>query len=200
MPTGYTADLKDGKEISFRDFVLQCSRAFGATVLQRDEPHDVKPRLREIDLKRHEAAIQEANERLMASIRMSVEEAELGAMAQHLRDVEYWEKSVAETKVVRERYEGMLAQVKDWVPPTGEHLKLKAFMIDQLEESIKFDCQSYPQSKPEPVSGAEYRDQLIKRAQSSVVYNTKYRDDEITSVEGANAWITALYDSLPMED
>lgn len=42
MPTGYTADIKDG--ITFRDFALRCARAFGATIMQRDEDISIPPR------------------------------------------------------------------------------------------------------------------------------------------------------------
>lgn len=38
MPTGYTADLYDGKDVSFEGFALNCARAFGALVSLRDEP------------------------------------------------------------------------------------------------------------------------------------------------------------------
>ena len=38
MPTGYTADIKDG--ISFQTYALNCARAFGACVMLRDEPGD----------------------------------------------------------------------------------------------------------------------------------------------------------------
>ena len=28
MPTGYTADLNDGKEVTFKEFVIKCAQAF----------------------------------------------------------------------------------------------------------------------------------------------------------------------------
>ena len=45
MPTGYTSDLYEGKNISFTEFALQCSRAFGATIDQRDDGRDAPLRL-----------------------------------------------------------------------------------------------------------------------------------------------------------
>lgn len=36
MPTGYTADIKDG--ISFETYAMNCARAFGACVSLRDKP------------------------------------------------------------------------------------------------------------------------------------------------------------------
>ena len=40
MPTGYTYDLYDGKDIEFPDFVMKCARAFGALIEIRDDPMD----------------------------------------------------------------------------------------------------------------------------------------------------------------
>jgi len=37
MPSGYTSDLYEGKNISFTQFALQCARAFGAAIDQRDD-------------------------------------------------------------------------------------------------------------------------------------------------------------------
>lgn len=40
MPTGYTADLHDGKDVTFDQFVKQCARGMGALVTLRDAPWD----------------------------------------------------------------------------------------------------------------------------------------------------------------
>ncbi|VTR91619.1 unnamed protein product [Gemmata massiliana] len=34
----------------------------------------------------------------------------------------------------------MLEHVRAWEPPSTDHENLKQFMIDQLRESIDFDC------------------------------------------------------------
>lgn len=41
----------------------------------------------------------------------------------------------------------MLDQVQLWQPPTDDHMGLKEFMIQQIEESIKFDCASYAEDR-----------------------------------------------------
>ena len=38
MPSYYTADICNEKDISFQEFALKCARAFGAFVHMRDEP------------------------------------------------------------------------------------------------------------------------------------------------------------------
>ena len=45
MPTGYTTDIYNGKDVSFRDFALTCARQFGACIMQRDDPADEKPKI-----------------------------------------------------------------------------------------------------------------------------------------------------------
>jgi len=37
MPTGYTADLNDGKQVTFQEFTMKCARAFGALIEMRDD-------------------------------------------------------------------------------------------------------------------------------------------------------------------
>ena len=45
MPSGYTENIYYGKEVAFKDFALGCARAFGACVMQRDDPADEKPKI-----------------------------------------------------------------------------------------------------------------------------------------------------------
>jgi len=40
MPTGYTLDLYDGKNITFKEFVMKCAGAFGALISMKDESLD----------------------------------------------------------------------------------------------------------------------------------------------------------------
>ena len=42
MPTGYTSDIYDGKDISFREYALKCARNFGAYVEMRDSSLDTE--------------------------------------------------------------------------------------------------------------------------------------------------------------
>lgn len=35
MPTGYTSEIYQGEEVSPKDFLLTCARAFGATISMR---------------------------------------------------------------------------------------------------------------------------------------------------------------------
>jgi hypothetical protein len=47
MPTGYTAPVQSGEIVELEDFILLCARAFGACVMQRDEPMKSLPKIEE---------------------------------------------------------------------------------------------------------------------------------------------------------
>ena len=38
MPTGYTADIVDGKPVTFQEFAMRCARAFAPEPELRDSP------------------------------------------------------------------------------------------------------------------------------------------------------------------
>src|SRR5438309_7441629 len=42
MPTGYTADVGNGKVTDFATFALTCARGFGALITMRDDPMDAE--------------------------------------------------------------------------------------------------------------------------------------------------------------
>jgi hypothetical protein len=46
MPTGYTCDVQNGKVTELKDYLLDCSRGFGALIHMRDERMDTPIKLR----------------------------------------------------------------------------------------------------------------------------------------------------------
>jgi len=196
MPTGYTAKLHDGPQ-EFNDFVLSCSRALGATVHQRDESPELKPKLREPHTSYLEERLNKAATRLREAESWSEEEAQSQAEEQNIKNREYWlgvkERAIAR----RERYEDMLTQVRAWTPPTDGHVGLKEYMIDQLEESIRFDC--HDRGEPIPLTGEEYRAQQIASTERELEYYPKEIEAEIERSNEANKWILDLFASLGIE-
>jgi hypothetical protein len=197
MPTGYTADVADGKVTDFRTFALRCARAFGATVMQRDESLDVPPAPRvpnpyyTEERQKAEARIRELSEMAAADAARAAEASYRAALASH---EEYIKASVA----THERYRAMLAQVDAWTPPTAEHAPLKRFMREQIERSDTFGV--YTPTAPERLSGAEWRAREMEHAARDLAYFTKQEREERDRCAGANAWIEALYASLPTTD
>lgn len=199
MPTGYTAAVSDGKVTTLEQFALDCARQFGACITLRDEPgggdripekfepSDFNARRRvedEVELHRVEA--------------MTPAEAQSAAEAEREAE-EAQERRYAENRrQTRERYEAMLAKVHGWRPPTEEHDGLKNFMVQQLRESIEFDCRDWLAKAtvaPRP-SGAEWRERKMAQLRDSIARNTKAHMEEVARCEKRTAWVRALRDSL----
>jgi hypothetical protein len=195
MPTGYTADLHDGKQITFEQFVLKCSRAMGAAITQRDESPEME--IRELTLDDHYVeTVAKSAARLQEAISRPASEWEALQDAAIAEAETYRAKYLADQEAMRARYEGMLDQVRAWVPPTSEHYGLKKFMIDQITSSIEFDCGSYVPAVPERTSPDIYAQQEIARLTKAHGRDIQHLAEERERVAGQNAWVRALRDAL----
>lgn len=193
MPTGYTSDIYDGKDVSFRKFALQCARAFGACIRQRDSSMDEEPKLIEPDIDFHTRHLDEIKNFKKPTV----------AEFTKYRDerVAYCVNEIAKDAALKVKYENMLKAVSKWRPPTTNHNRLKDFMVDQLKRSIEFDCDNQYRKadleKWRSISYKEYVKQLTQTNKDSVKYHKKAIEKEIKNVRRANAWISALFKSLP---
>lgn len=195
MPTGYTADVGDGTVTDFRRFALRCSRAFGATIMQRDNPADELPKHREVS-SYYASAIAEQEAEIARLTAMSEADAEI-AMAAELEASKRRAQTYREDKdKTRARYEAMLVEVVHWPAPTPDHIEFKAFMRKQLEESIKFDCSDFELSVAEYANAASWRADHRHKAEETLSRRRKDLADDEERCRVANAWIDALYESL----
>jgi hypothetical protein len=202
MPTSYTADIEN--DISFEDYTLGCSRAFGATMHQRDDNMKDKPKLRGIESSHHIDALSRAKKTV----------AELEAMAGVNDRTKYGKKVIAEEEtfnqeqfnkkiMLKNKYDAMLQKVYSWFPPTPDHENLKKFMIDQITSSIDFDCDTkYYMDRLTALSKVNPLDKY-KEALDSAYKDVEYHETELLKERerntDANKWIAALYDSLGIE-
>ena len=140
MPTAYTADLHDGNPTSFKDFLFRCARAFGALIEMRDEPlgTPLPPSFRVSDW--YVRRFDEANEAMARINGMTLEEADREAEGLRERVREQRREQLVKAEAMEARYMAMLVEVEAWAPPTTGHQGLKDFMVEQLNESLKFDC------------------------------------------------------------
>lgn len=199
MPTGYTADLHDGKEVTFPEFVLSCARAFGALITMRDSPMDA-PIPDEFPPSPWYAEHLAKSEAKLAELRaMTPNAADVAAQAAYDLSLTEWKKAVAQAEARRERYEAMLAEVEAWQPPTAEHQGLKDFMVQQLIESIDHDCSMNYWPRPNRLHGSEWLEQQIARAERSVEQDRKSYVEEVERSEGRTAWVKALRESLSVD-
>ena len=201
MPTGYTADIEN--DISFQEFVLGCARAFGACIHQRDDNMKDKPKLRSEESSYHVDRLSEAKKTVAELEAMGVNaRTEYGKQIienEKASEQEYFNKKI----VLKTKYETMLSKVYGWFPPTPDHENLKKFMIDQINQSIDFDCDTkYNMERLTALSKATPLDkynETLRRAYKDVEYHETELLKERERNADANKWIVALYDSLGIE-
>jgi hypothetical protein len=199
MPTGYTADLYDGKDVSFRDFVLRCSRAMGAAVMLRDDgpevvptPENVSPNTSYTQRRLAEAKGEFEKWKNLVGPGLLAETESFNAKQRQARkgDEEKRER-------IANAYTSMIEQVEAWDPPTPDHEPLKEFMLQQLRNSLKFDA-----SPTDPKWYAEYTPQdlrdlrignLTQEIERLERDGVQEREREASRIQ----WVEDLYASLP---
>jgi hypothetical protein len=191
MSTGYTAAIKEG--ISFQEYALNCARAFGALVLMRDDPADapIPDTFEPSDY--HFKALAESQKELSEINACSDEELEVRAEAKYRTDFEYYEKSKNERDELRGKYDAMLEMAKAYEPPTPEHTGYADFLVSQIVESIKWDCNP---SIPVKLTGAAYKEERLSKIKWSLDFHIKERDAEIKSAADRTTWVRELKKSL----
>ncbi|MDB5657340.1 MAG: hypothetical protein JWQ94_4953, partial [Tardiphaga sp.] len=138
MPTGYTAAIKDG--ISFEQFVWQCARAMGALVMMRDEPSDAPIPERFEPSTRNQQKAAEARAELARLKGLTHERAFDESAAAFRAAVASHDEAIAGMAALRGNYESMITRVEQWTPPSEYHIGFKEFMLQQLRDSVKWDC------------------------------------------------------------
>lgn len=195
MPSGYTASIYEGKPVSFREFTMGCARGFGALIDMRDDPADapipdkIKP--------------SEWYRRSLDEARREFDRVESLTYLQWEAERDEWYERTAEARreaekkrtALRARYEDMLAQVQQWQPPTADHEELKTFMVDQLTQSIQFDC-SFSMPEPTRPTVSDFAQQRREEAKRALARCEQDWEDEKARAASRTAWIDALRNSL----
>jgi hypothetical protein len=193
MATGYTYPVKDGKITEFREFALQCSRAFGALIHMREDSMSSELTFPEVD-DYHVKGLAKAKRDLKDLETVSIREAEKRAEADHQRALDANREIAKVRKLNLQRYEAMLEQVRAWTPPTKEHQGLKDFMVQQLVDSIKWDVDYL--TEPQKKSGAGWLADAVKAAEDSIAYHTEKYAEEVKRIGERREWILQLQESL----
>lgn len=197
MPTGYTAGVGDGEVTELREFVMECSRAFGALVELRDSPSAAIPD--EFKPSSYYAERLAATIRELETVRgWTLQRAEAAATAAYEKATkrrEEWRREKAEK---RDRYEAMVAKVEAWEPPTSEHVGLKNFMLQQLHQSIEFDCGGSWEPEVERLDGRSFKKREIERLEKERAYDEKEYAADVDRARQRTEWITSLRSSLEL--
>lgn len=204
MPTGYTAGIIDGKYKTFKDYATQCARAFGATIHMRDEPMD-KPYEPATPGDYHAKKIAEAKELLAEAEGLTDKEIVERRIAQLNESKSYHEKRITEIKEGRKRLDSFLTSAKTYNPPTDDHKGIGKFLIQQIEETIKWDGDTDSHEKElekvelelaDNVSPSEIRKEMIQKANKDLQYHEKEQAAEEERCKKANEWVEKYFKSL----
>lgn len=196
MPTGYTAAIKDG--ISFETFIWSCARQFGALIMMSDDPHDapIPEKFEPSDYHIKEIAKLQAERKRL--VNMTEAKAEKEAQAEFKKELEYNAERISEANATKKKYSEMLLKVRAWQPPTPDHIGLKDFMIQQIESSIDFDCDTkyYLDKQVKMLTGKEWLATHIKETRRQLQYHIDENLKEIERTSSRNQWINDLRESL----
>lgn len=194
MPTGYTASIISEEGIEFKDFVMTCARAFGVCVEMRDEGMDAKipEEFKVSDY--HSNKLKEIQEKLNNFKKLSLIDYEGEAKKLYDKQIIDYEKSKNKNIINSNRYKSMLEKVKNWKVPSPNHVELKKFMINQIEESVKFDL--HEPDLPKLLTKEEWMNKELAKIEWDLNYHTKSLEEEIERVKSRNKWIKQLRESL----
>lgn len=196
MPTGYTAGIATGEIDTFHDFALTCARNFGALIHMRDDAHglDIRP---DTVGTYHAERIAETKAEIVRLGALTKNEWQVEADAEHAKTVNDRAESALRQAAQAQRYRNMSAKVRAWTPPTADHENMKKFMLDQIEQSLNFDCGGDTMvATSAPQSGEQWYWARISSLSSSIAYHEKALREETERVNRNNLWVSQLRDSL----
>lgn len=195
MATGYTADLSDGKPVSFEEFALRCARGFDSLIDMRDMALDAKIPAEIVPSTYHFEAAESERSRLAEIKNWNAAQAEKKAKADFNKIVAESKKEAADNARRAKAYVAMIVKVFAWEPPTEEHVALKNFMLAQLTESLNHDCFHEPVF-PRRLSWNQYRNEEIEMAKRNIAYHEKEYKSDVKTAQKNTEWITQLVQSL----
>lgn len=195
MPTGYTYLLAEGG--SFHDFATACARGFVPHASMRERTHaEGIPDVFHPD-PRHAGKVQALRNRLALLQRMTRKQCAAAA----LREARKAEKErldvLAEKQKLREIYTSTQRQVEAWqVPET--HMRLKRFMLEQLERSLTDDCRERPRDTTPvlPLSAESWKEKEIAEVTYLLSFYEQAEKEEREGAEAATEWVRVFKGSI----
>jgi hypothetical protein len=197
MPTGYTSDLYEGKNITFTEFALKCARGMGAAVMLRDHDFAVLPTPENVQSTNYaEQRLPEAQAALARCEALSLNDWRVET-EQYNKDTRKARDEVIEkNERMRTAYTEMIAQVEAWEPPSEDHVPFKEFMLQQLNDSLKHDVDDNVEQWYKTRTVEEHREATLARLRREVEYYAEEAEKDRKRNEGRAKWVQQLYESL----
>jgi hypothetical protein len=206
MPTGYTAGILDGEIKSFSEFAKLCVRNFGAAMHMRDwdfkseykkaEPMDYHPK----QLEKAKNDLENLNKITDSEL---VREESISLLEERKRCLKRMEEIRDQSKVLGT----FLAEAIAWTPPTKEHQGYKEFMVNQITETIKFDCSvSYYQGTIQDIdkkmallNAKSIREERKAKHEKDIKYHTEEYNKEVERINKSNEWVQQIFNTLEVK-
>lgn len=205
MPSGLTAEIYEGKSVSFRRFALKCFTQFGAGYYasnygENELPLDKAPECKVDGYYFKRAAKAQKELEKWESVKKNPKEL------QRLYDKEMDDRRSANVEVakaddeLRKRYTDMIEKTEHWDVPE-ECASLKALMLKQLNESLGHDCGDTV-VKPYTTfpSKEEWIEQQIAFAKENLNYANSAVLKQIELIEKNNKTLKLIYEALDKVD
>lgn len=121
-----------------------------------------------------------------------------------INDKKYHLESKEKDELNKIKMDSFLEKAKAYVPPTENHQGIADFMIEQLEKTINFDCNSTYHidklktidSKIENVKANILRAELKAKATKDIAYHTKEHEADVKRCEEHNKWYEDFIENL----
>ena len=200
MPSGLTDKI--GKGATFAEFALGCARQMGALIHMRDEPSDAKITLPESS-EYYREELENVRCKLQELQKISMEDFKKQLVEERKSARESVEQAINDKNKLRGQYMQMLMEVKAWRPPTTDHNEFKNMMIQQITDSISFDCDTtYEQERLEvfndSVNVGDAFNKQIENLQEDEKYFLGKLNQESSTNSGRAKWVKDLVFSLRM--
>lgn len=191
MPTGYTSDIEN--DITFKEYALNCARAFGACIDMREEPFGTPIPEKFVESDYHKERVKTAIKERDDFDDMSRADRKRLFEREVVDSIKESRRIILEKKRLLAKYKAMLAKVEKFVPPTEEHVEYKKFMITQITNSIDFDCdfKYYEKSiaTQSKLTFREWENDREEHLKSSVIWHNKHLADDRARIDGRNKWV-----------
>lgn len=201
MPTSYTATIEKG--ISFPEFAMNCARNFGALISMRDDPMDTEIPDEFPPDEYYKNKIIHLESEIKELEKKSLPELDSLMLNEFNNEVKSLKQYIEKDSSLLQKYESMLAKVEQWNPPTVDHEELKNFMISQIWDSIKFDCnQNYWEEKlknkldNKPTHAEQWRENKLNVFQEGLFRCKKEWRKEQKRATERTEWVRQLKKSL----
>lgn len=192
MPTGYTAKLSDGEQ-SFEDFVLGCACAFFYDTSKLPDKWKVETHYAD-SLKEHQDELAKVE-------KMGMAEAEREAGKEFAKAEREREKAKRDRAATKDRLMAMRSKVADWEPPTSKHVELKKLMLQQIDDTISFDCSDREDDEqPKRMTGGDWLRTKIAELKHDIEYDIRHHAKEVKRVNESNEWCDALRSSIRQKE